>query len=67
MIVGLDFLSSINERIICINDGNRKEFANGQEMKEYYSRAAGQYALQRIQIEDGVIVISIGNKSENFT
>lgn len=63
MIVGLEFLSSINEKVIGICGEEKREFASGDEMKSYFSKADGKYAVKSIQIENGMIAVSVKDKS----
>lgn len=66
MIIGLEFLNSINENIIVIADGQKREFCSGREAKDYYIQAPGKYSVKRIQIEDGIITIYIGDNNNTI-
>ncbi|MCC8050296.1 MAG: hypothetical protein LIP10_06485 [Clostridiales bacterium] len=63
MIVGLDFLDSIKEKVICEYEESRNEFTCGMEAKDYYTNAAGVYSIRQIMIENGTIILLLNCKS----
>ncbi len=66
MIIGLEFLSSIDEHVFVVADEEKREFSSGSEAKEYYKQAPGKYSVKRIQIEDGIIAIYIRDKTKEI-
>ncbi|MCC8051375.1 MAG: hypothetical protein LIP10_12100 [Clostridiales bacterium] len=64
MIVGLDFLDSIREKMICVCDGYKIEFACGEAAKTFLINEADIYSVKNIRIEEGIIVAVLNRKSK---